>query len=282
MFIIKPIFTTLIQLLLVLGPALGLGLLMHYLSDCIRTRAAVLIGTKKYTYLTAPGVVVHEASHALFALIFLHKVTKVVFFAPDEKTGTLGYVNHTYNKRNLYQRAGNFFIGSAPIWGGCAVIALCGWFLLPPTMLAPAREMLSFSNNASSADGAAAAQSLLNVFSVLGYLGIETAGALFTSGALLSIGFYVFAYICFCIGGNMTLSPPDIKGVWDGGIIIVVVMLVFNFLMQWLPAVTELVDLMMSTASVIICAVMLLALVLNLICYGLLVLAGRFFRRVPA
>jgi len=136
MFIIKPILTTLIQLLLVLGPALGLGLVMHFLSGRIRRWAGVLIGHKTYIYLTAPGTMVHEASHALFALIFLHKVTKVVLFSPTAD-GTLGYVNHAYDRRSLYQRAGNFFIGSAPIWGGCAVIALCGWLLLPPAMMAP-------------------------------------------------------------------------------------------------------------------------------------------------
>jgi hypothetical protein len=280
-YILDPILMTLTQILLVLGPALGLGLVMHFLSDRIRVQSAVLIGQKKYIYITALGTVVHEASHAFFCLVFAHKITKISFFKP-EADGTLGYVNHSYNKRNLYHRAGNFFIGSAPVWGGCAVLALCGWLLLPPAMMAPAGELLAFSNDTSATDGAGALGSLLATLSAIGQLCIQTIGALFSSGALLGIGFYIFAYICFCIGGHMTLSPPDIEGTLEGGIIIVILMLVFNFVMQLFPGVIAITEWMMSTVAIIVCSVMMLSLALNLMGYALLVVAGRLLRRVPA
>ena len=280
-YLLKPILVTFAQILLVLGPALGLGLLMHFLSDRIRARASVLIGHKKYIYITALGTVVHEASHAFFCLVFAHKITKISFFSP-EKDGTLGYVNHSYNKRNPYQRAGNFFIGSAPVWGGCAVIALCGWLFLPSAMLEPAGEMLAFSNNASTADGMEAISGLLASYSAVGRLCFQTVAALFSSGALLGAGFYAFAYLCFCIGGHMTLSPPDIKGTLDGGVVIMILLYIYNFATQWVPEVTAATEWMMSTVAMIVCAVMMLALALNGIGYALLVLTGRLLRRTPA
>ena len=40
------------------------------------------------------------------------------------RDGTLGYVEHAYNRRSLYQSVGNFFIGTGPIWFGSALVYL--------------------------------------------------------------------------------------------------------------------------------------------------------------
>ncbi|WP_254171561.1 ACT domain-containing protein [Clostridioides difficile] len=68
----------------------------------------------------AIGTFVHELSHLIMCLIFMHKINSVKFFRPIESKndGILGYVSHSYKKDNLYQSIGNFFIGIAPIIGG--------------------------------------------------------------------------------------------------------------------------------------------------------------------
>jgi hypothetical protein len=52
------------QLLILLGPVLILALILDQLSQFVRTRAARILGLDFYTYLTAPGVMVHELGHA--------------------------------------------------------------------------------------------------------------------------------------------------------------------------------------------------------------------------
>lgn len=111
-------------------PCIIYAFLMQILSNAIRLRLASLLGIRGYVYLTAPGVVVHELSHAVFCLIFFHRIREMKLFSPKED-GTLGYVNHTYNPKNPYHRIGNFFIGTGPVWGGILVIWLISGWLLP-------------------------------------------------------------------------------------------------------------------------------------------------------
>ena len=51
---------------------------------------------KRGVYLVAwLGTPLHELGHALFCLIFRHKIEDIKFFKPDKVNGTLGYVYHT-------------------------------------------------------------------------------------------------------------------------------------------------------------------------------------------
>ncbi|WP_254191040.1 histidinol-phosphate transaminase, partial [Clostridioides difficile] len=85
----------------------------------------------------AIGTFVHELSHLIMCLIFMHKINSVKFFRPIESKndGILGYVSHSYKKDNLYQSIGNFFIGIAPIIGGTVMIILIFKILLPDSYM---------------------------------------------------------------------------------------------------------------------------------------------------
>jgi hypothetical protein len=94
------------------------------------------------------GTPIHELGHAFMCLVFFHKIVDIKLYQIDDESGTLGYVSHTYNKRNIYHVIGNYFIGVAPIFCGGIVLYLLMKFLLPS----------SFTAVASSIEGVVASQ----------------------------------------------------------------------------------------------------------------------------
>ena len=81
------------------------------------------------------GIIIHELSHLIVALLFRHQIKGVALLRiprPNDGDTSLGYVQHAWQTTSLYQRSGNFFIGVAPLIGGTvALVALTRW-LVPP------------------------------------------------------------------------------------------------------------------------------------------------------
>ncbi|MBE6367596.1 MAG: hypothetical protein E7052_06780 [Lentisphaerae bacterium] len=194
-------------------PLIVAALVMQKFSDMLRNRLVGVLGVKGYIYLTAPGVMIHELSHALFCIIFRHQILEMKLFAP-EADGTLGYVNHAYNKNSLYQRVGNFFIGTGPIWGGGVMLGIISWWLLPDFM----RQGVTIADSFRA----------------------------FTEG-ILNWGFWIrwqswlWLYLSLTIASHITLSPPDLKGAADGLVMIVLVVMLANLLLSWLGNWSEVV-----------------------------------------
>jgi len=92
--------------------------------------------TKILFYITAAiGVPIHELSHAIMAMIFGHKVEHIALFEYNDIHGRLGYVSHSWNKRNALHNFGHFFIGFAPLLGGALIIWGLTILLLPNASL---------------------------------------------------------------------------------------------------------------------------------------------------
>ena len=186
-------------------PWIGVAAVLNLISSSIQ-RNMLFPGTRGFIFLTAPGVVVHELSHAAFCLVFRHRIMKMKLFSPEDN-GTLGYVQHQYDPHSIYQRTGNFFIGTGPIWGGLFLLYILSRLLLPQDI---------FSSGRSYYDCPA------------GFLSF-----LFSAEAWGSLSFYVWLYASLTISAHITLSPPDIKGARDGGIALVVFIVLACLLFGW-------------------------------------------------
>ncbi|QEA58969.1 hypothetical protein FGL74_04220 [Leuconostoc koreense] len=77
------------------------------------------------------GVVIHELSHLIIAIVFRHHITGFRLWQISDD-GVLGYVNREYNPSNFYQKLGNVFISIAPIAGITSVIWLLMNFIWVP------------------------------------------------------------------------------------------------------------------------------------------------------
>lgn len=68
-------------------------------------------GVKSQLWFGGIGVIVHELSHLMMALLFGHKITQVTLLnVPTPENPTLGSVRHSWNEQNKYQQLGNFFL----------------------------------------------------------------------------------------------------------------------------------------------------------------------------
>ena len=209
--IVSYLLETLKNIILILAagvlPWLAVSCIMQWISNSLRQSLVGVFGIKGYISLTAPGVMIHELSHAFFCLVFRHRIVKMKLFSP-EKDGTLGYVNHQYNPKSIYQRTGNFFIGTGPVWGGITVLALLSYWLLPPAF---------FSNS----DG------FFNAFTT------------FFAG-FFSLSFWtdwqswLWLYLAFTTASHITLSKPDLEGAADGITVIASSVSILCLVLGWL------------------------------------------------
>lgn len=199
------------------------GLLIHFISQ-LTFRSLERSFGRKGTYLVAwLGTPIHELGHALFCVIFMHKIVEIEFFKPDPLTGTLGYVYHKWNRSNPWHVLGNFFIGIGPVILGCAVLFVTFYFLIPNSyqvwdyIIARVKEIDS-------------GYSLGSYFEILGGSSFVMTKLIFTISNLTSWSFWIFCYLSICVASNIRLSLSDVKGALSGFGCIVLPFLLINFL----------------------------------------------------
>lgn len=226
-YLINALSALLWQILVLFVPLLLLAFVMNYVSSLNERLGYKTFGNKAYLILFGwLGTSVHELGHALFAVLFGHRITDIKLFSPDPETGTLGYVNHAYNPRNIYHQVGNFFIGIGPILMGTLMLALLSYLL--------------FGINAFNFEGV--------VFSVESFQSLESVKELgksiyeiFTDFVLqifkgeqaLWWKVVIFVYALYAIGSSITLSAPDLKTAYKGFLMIVFILLLFNLVTIW-------------------------------------------------
>lgn len=222
--------TTAAQVALLLGPGLVLAALMHALSGFVDRRANRTLGGAAYLLFGWLGTAVHETGHAVFCLLFGHRITGIKLFDFAPRDGTRGHVSHTYDPANPWQQAGNFFIGIGPILFGTLVIVATARWLLGAEALARMMEPLPQGGLVRSAgDGLALAR---HVASGAG----AALAALLEPHRLLDWRVWVFLYVTFTVGSSISLSSADLKGALAGFGTLVLLVLLANLATLWLGA----------------------------------------------
>jgi hypothetical protein len=228
------ILASLTQIGIFLVPGLVLTLIMNYASTLMQRRALATIGKSWFLGLFGwLGTVIHELGHAFFCLIFRHKITAMKLFDPDPETGTLGYVEHTYDSSNIYQLAGNFFIGIGPILLGTALIYILLFLLL-------GLNPFNFVTNVDLAMPHIYSWGILTT-TIQTFWSSSTGliSEIFSGNNLSTWQLYVFIYLAFAIGSSITLSPSDIKGTLKGLSVILILVFIFNLATVWAGDLTS-------------------------------------------
>ncbi len=239
----------LLQVVLLFGPILLFGYLIylcnkHFYANFGQQSRAVCYATGFI------GTPIHELSHAIMCLLFGHKIVKIKFFQVGAEDGTLGYVLHTYNRRNIYQRIGNFFIGVAPILVISALLYLIAWLLMP----AMVTEMTGHIQGASISEGFGPA--VKGFFSAIG--SFFTYATTWQWWAFIGIGMFLALH--------MTLSGADIKGALSGLALVLLLFLIVDVILYFVAAsmLDTFTAWLMSAAGYMLCF-FTLALIIDLI-----------------
>jgi hypothetical protein len=259
-YLLQAFLVTFGQLFVLLGPGLPLVFCLHLLSRSVLRLGQQSMGQATYWFLFGwLGALVHETAHALFALLFGHTIVRI---APTR------YVQTRYSRHNVYQQVGKFFIGIAPILFGTLII-YCAFYLLVTPDAFERVEYVGFYNSFDSPVerlGAVIEQTALVSSAIL--------SDLLWPGNLLNWKFYLFLYIAFAVSSMFTLSSLDIESALSGFSALVMAVFVFNIATLWLGTFGDALSLFISRFYGFFFAVMVFAVVLNLLVAAILLVAA--------
>ncbi|MCX6239761.1 MAG: hypothetical protein NTY07_19820 [Bacteroidia bacterium] len=226
-YLLNVLLSTYNQLFILFGPLLVLVVLLN-LSAIFTARLSVRFwGRNLFLYGFAwLGCSVHELSHAFFALIFGHKISEVELFKPNSNGESLGHVSHSYNKKSIYQKIGNFFIGISPLLFGGVVLFLITLLLFGFNIVSLSSFRITshdFTNLLLLKQLATSIwHSLLSYFTIV----FTGSGAVWWKSALL-------IYVLYSTGSSMTLSKSDVGSAFSGFLWLIIIFLVFNLITLW-------------------------------------------------
>ena len=219
---------TVIDLFRLFGSIILFGFVLYILSSITRRIYAKTLGSKIEVYITGwIGTPIHELSHALFCILFRHKINDIKLF--NAKSDTIGYVLHSYDSRSLYQQIGNFFIGVGPIIIGSILVYLL-FLLLAPEL----KENLFIISNIqdkqifNSEILALIYINISNIFIYTHNIFTNIIKNVLHNTSFKNITFWIFLYLSISIASHMELSPADISHAWKGIIVIFAVSLILN------------------------------------------------------
>ena len=175
------------------------------------------VGTNSYKVCIATGCIgtpIHELGHAFFCLVFGHKIVEMKLFSPDKESGTVGYVKHSFNEKNIYQRMGQFFIGVGPIIFGSGVLLLLLFLLVRPAFTSLAAAMSSLGS---------AENSLGDYFTLIGSGFGGFFRSLFSGELVTTWQWWVMLLLGCMISIHMNLSKADIDGAKLGLLLVIAI-----------------------------------------------------------
>jgi len=218
------------QIFILFVPLLVLMLLLHFSASVTAKLSVRFWGRNLFLYGFAwLGCSVHELSHAFFALIFGHKIREVTLFKPSGNGASMGHVSHSYNKKSVYQKTGNFFIGTGPLLAGGMVLFLMTYLLFGLDITEQRYFVLTpkvFTDIAVLKQFVAAVWNGLRTFF---FILVPDSGLVWWKPVL-------FIYVLYSAGSSMTLSKSDVEGAFSGLMWLLVLVLIFNLFTRWTGA----------------------------------------------
>lgn len=220
-FIIELLIRTCIETVYLTGIIILIGLLLGVLRNNSIVNFQRSFGIKSLMVTGFIGVPIHELSHAIFALLFAHKITKIKLLQKPDENGVMGYVQHSYNQNSIYQQVGNFFIGIAPILGGVLSIIALMRFIIPQAYNRFINILIRSLH--VTVLNRSIAKEIMN-----SYLGLIK--VIFSLKNFENPYFYIFLFISICISSHISLSYADIKGASRGLWVIFMILFILNTL----------------------------------------------------
>ena len=205
------------------------------------------------------GTPVHEFSHALMCILFGHRVKKISLFGDSRRSRTLGYVEHTYYRKNIYHQIGNFFIGISPILAGGAVILLLVRLLTPHIFFGMRGETDTIRTALLAGFDDAALWALLRGFGVMFV-------NLFSPTGFLDWRWWLCMVLAFSVAIHMEISRSDILSGLRGLGVISALLLILDVVLGLLfPMALSAVTAACVSAGVFIALLMLIPAVFSFI-----------------
>lgn len=192
--------------LLAIGlPFVAFAWFVHVLERIGQRQLAQRFGWKSVMWTGWLGTPIHELSHVVMCWLFRHRVDEVALFEPDEKSGRLGYVRHSYRSKSWFEELGNPFIAIAPLIGGSLIL-----LMLVNVFFGETASSVEF--NGAALDGQRQSNLFQPVRNVLGLV--------FRPEHFATFKFWVFVYLVLCVGSHMAPSRSDYQGAGKGALMI--------------------------------------------------------------
>lgn len=227
----------------------------------IQTSKVVVNTLGRFGYLAFAGIgtAIHELSHFLMCLVFHHRVIAVSFFKPDPNSKTLGFVEHQYDTRSIYQLIGCFFIGTAPLVFGCICIALFNYLFATNGINATIDDIKVAAYNAEGIGSLFA-----NTFSYLKPFALQVVDYFVQSPLQATL----WLYLTSSVSMHMFPSSADMKNSITGAIALVallyLVSLVFSDPTMYLNGINTTASLLVSNMFVAMAMSALLVIIFSL------------------
>lgn len=255
-FFVELFIRTFVETFYLLGVIVLVGMILGILRNYSIRNFQRSFGSKSVMITGIIGVPIHELSHAIAALLFGHKITEIKLIQKPDEKGVMGYVQHSYNQRSVYQQIGNFFIGVAPIFGGVISIITLMRFIIPE----------AYNRFISILVGSLKITEL-NRITIEGimnsYEGLIKSIFLFNN--FENPYFYIFLFMSICIASHISLSSADIKGASRGLVIIFLIILLLNVLdlSKYILAFS------IIRYNILVTGFLILAVILSVITFGI-------------
>lgn len=221
-FLWNALLISVVELVYLVGVLIVIGFILGVLEKRSQIYLTKTFGKRGILITAWIGTPIHEIGHWIQCVIWLHKIKSVKLLQTNDPNGVLGYVEHQFNPKSVYQRIGNFFIGIGPIISGIGTIVLAMYLLVPQSFAALHSQIQQNSVSGQKLD--------LHMLQTLGDSVLLMGKSLFTSDNFTQPSFWIFVILAVCISSHIALSKPDIENSYQGLLTILSVLILINLI----------------------------------------------------